>query len=36
MKSLYYERQYNHKNPYKNNSRFVLLTFEVISRQILK
>ena len=36
MKSLYYQRQCNHKYPYKNNSRFVLSTFKVISRQILK
>ena len=31
MKTLYYERQCNHKDPYENNSRFVLSMFEVIS-----
>ena len=26
MKSLYYERHYNHENPYEDNSRFMLDT----------
>ena len=29
MKSLYYQRKYDHKNPDENNSRFILGFFKV-------